>query len=310
MTARNWCCLILAALLAGCAGEGNSQSCKVNLIADLPLLPGRHPPAVEATVNNQKVAFLIDTGAQTSMIGEDVADHFGVPLDYDGRHVSVTGVGGTVLAPMATIHHLGLGHGVGRDVSMPVAGKFGKTLDGVPIVGLFGADFMSLYDIDLDIPRHRFKMYRLVECGSNLEPIDAPFFEVPFELERTNIVLDIKLNEKPMRAILDTGAMHTMIPTWEARRIGVGKTDLAADAVAKSTGVDENELDTYVHRFGSLQIGDEQMRNFRFGIADMATDDMLIGDDFLYFNEVWISYPLGRLYIHPATERSIVHVTP
>ena len=68
-----------------------------------------------------------------------------------------------------------------------------------------------------------------------------------------------------------------------------------------SGGIDENQVDTRMHRFGSLEIGDETMRNFPFAVGDV--DATLLGDDFLRLNEVWLSYPLQRLFIHPVLKK-------
>ena len=150
-------------------------------------------------------------------------------------------------------------------------------------------------------------MYALRGCGRAIQPLDGPYFEVPFRLEATRIDLDLKLNGAPARGFLDTGATRTLITPDDARRAGVTRLALSQDQAGRAVGVDSSPLRMRLHRFGSLEIGAERMNNFPFVVADADIDEMILGDDFLHFNRVWISYPLQRLFIQPAMHDPMVH---
>ena len=297
--------LLPALILAGC--DGGPPVCRVDKLADLPLLAGRRIPAVEASLDGRKVVLFIDTGAALSIITRSAADRFGLVSGAGGASVMVRGIGGMVFAQMATIHRLGLGRGIARNITLPVAGELGGPVEGMPVLGLFGADFLSNYDVDIDVPGHHFAMYALQGCGSAIQPVDGPYFEVPFHLEATKIELGLKLNGAPVRGFLDTGASRTLITPDDARRAGVTRQALSEDRAGRAVGIDASPLDMRLHRFGSLEIGAERMNNFPFVVADADIDDMILGDDFLRFNRVWISYPLQRLFIQPATHDPMVH---
>ncbi len=296
--------LLSALTLAGC--DGGPQLCRVDKLADLPLLAGRRIPAVQASLDGRKVVLFIDTGAAMSIITRSAADRFGLYGRADDGSVMVRGIGGTVFAQLATIHRLGLGHGIAREITMPVVGELGGPVEGMPVLGLFGADFLSNYDVDIDVPGHHFAMYALRGCGTAIQPVDGPYFEVPFHLDATKIELDLKLNGRPVRGFLDTGATRTLITPDDARRAGVNEQALSEDHVGHAVGIDASPLDARLHRFGSLEIGAERMNNFPFVVADADIDDMILGDDFLRFNRVWISYPLQRLFIQPAAHDPMV----
>ena len=175
------------------------------------------------------------------------------------------------------------------------------SLQGLPVLGLFGADFMVNYDVDIDVPHHHFALYSLHECGKRIEPFDPPYFEVPFQLDNTAIKLDLKLNDTTLKAQLDSGASITTITEEDARRAGVTKTLLASDpADTRLVGVDQHPVSAHRHQFGSLEIGNEKMSNFHFAVADISTDNTLLGADFFRLNRVWISYSRGILFIQPA----------
>ena len=67
--------LLSGAVLAGCAAT-TPQGCRVDTVADLPLLPHTGITAVEATLQGQKVALLIDTGAFVSTVSHSGAQQF------------------------------------------------------------------------------------------------------------------------------------------------------------------------------------------------------------------------------------------
>ncbi len=295
--------LVLAMLLAlgGCSA-GGPDSCKINRLVDLPLLSGGRLPALEASLDGREVVFYIDTGASTSILTPTAVERFGLYGDSDHRML-LRGIGGEVMAPIVKVHRLVLGNGLVRDIELPVAGNLGGDVQGIPVLGLFGADFLSNYDVNIDLPHHHFAMYDLRNCGTNLRPLDDPSFDVPFRLDQTKILLGVKLNGTAMTAVLDSGAMGTLVAQDDARRAGVTSAAMAGDRYGHAMGIDENRVAMHLHRFGSLEIGSETMRNFPFAVGDV--DETLLGDDFLRFNEVWISYPLQRLFIHPVLKQPV-----
>ena len=208
------------------------------------------------------------------------------------------------------MHHLALGYGHTSDIDLPVGTNMHGAVQGLPLLGLFGADFLSNYDVDLDLPKHHFAMYHLTGCDT-IRPFDGAYFEVPFHLDGTEILVDLKINGKPVTAQLDSGAAGTTITQDDAERIGVTDSLLSADLIRrKMVGVDTNQVEGTAHRFGSLEIGDERMNNFRFFVAPIQTEHTLLGDDFLHFNRVWISYARRRLFIQPAFSNRLVRLEP
>lgn len=298
---RAACLGLLMLLLAGCS-EGGQQSCRVDVAADLPLLANTRVPAVKASLEGQDVVLFIDTGASTSSVSSSAADRFALHGGIPGRSVMLEGIGGLTLAPLVTVRHLSLGNGHAHDLELPVVPVgLPTSVEGMPVLGLFGGDFMANYDVDIDVPKHRFAMYSLHQCGKRIEPFDPPYIQVPFHLDGTAIKLDLKLNNTTLNAALDSGAAITSITEEDARRAGVTKTLLASDpANTRLMGIDHNPVRAHWHQFGSLEIGDEQMRNFHFAVADMATGTTLLGADFFRLNRVWISYSHEILFIQPA----------
>ncbi len=289
--------LLLGALLAGCAT--GPQGCRVDTIADLPLLPHVDMTAVSATLQGQKVALLIDTGAFISAMSRNGVRRFGLRPAANGGFTLIKGIGGVTVAPMVTVRDLSLGRGIARRLDLPVAANFPRPVDGLPLIGLFGNDFLSNYDVDVDLPRQHFALYRATGCDVAMRPFDPPYFEVPFREQGGQIVLDIRLNDRPMTAILDTGASATLIDRRQALAAGVTLDGLDADQVRNAIGADMHLVGARHHRFGSLEVGDERMNNVHFDVGAVGTGRTLLGRDFLRFNRVLISYPRHTLFIQP-----------
>lgn len=285
--------------LAAC-GASEPQGCRVETVADLKLVPGTSIPAVQASLDNQPVLLFIDTGAAVSTVSCSGADRFNLRPGPDARFTNIIGIGGVTFAPIVTVRHLALGRGSVRDIELPVAADIGGSYRGMPVLGLFGADFLSNYDVDLDVPGRHFGLYKPQNCGQDIKPFGPPFFEMPFRLQDGRIVLDLRLNDAPVTAELDTGSSTTVISAGDAARAGATPDLLASDQVAHLRGVDVRGVEARRHVFASLEIGDERMNNFRFAVADLQTPASLLGNDFLRHNHVFISYERRMLFIQPA----------
>jgi predicted aspartyl protease len=293
-------CLVL---LSACADDGPA-SCRVNRVADLPLLPNARP-MVTAMLDGKPVAVLIDTGGAISAVSQSAADSY--DLVGTDRYMTIGGVGNLERAPIVRVSNLGLGNGHARNLELPVLQNLPSKVDGIPFLGIFGADFLSNYDVDIDMPNHRFAMYTLQNCGP-IAPLDPPFFDLPFKLDDTKIDVDIHLNGALLHAIFDTGASITLVTQDDALRAGVHQADLLKDPFHRHKGDAHNEIDLWTHRFGQLDVGSESMSNFHFSVGNPEIEQTFLGADFMRFNRIWISYPHRTLFIQPNLKNPIVHL--
>ena len=304
--ASAWACLAIVLALGGCGADAPG-SCKIETAVDMPLLDSTPLPTVIGHLRGQSVALMLDTGAPDSVATSSAVDRFGLSTDPDNV-IMMTGVGGTVRTKSANIHGLQLGQGHPHDFDLPIAGDLPEQIQHLPVLGLFGADFMSNYDVDFDLPRHHFGMYDLVGCGERVQPVPTPYYEVPFRLDATRITIGVQLNGVPVDAVLDSGSSRTYITEADARRAGVTPDMLAADHVERTRGVDEFPVQGHLHRFASLELGAERLRNFPLLVATSATGSTLLGDDFFRLNRIWISYPRRTLFIQPTLGNPIFHM--
>lgn len=213
--------IMMLAVLAGCASDGEGGQCVMREEADLPVLNDRFQPIVRAKVNDQPVAFMVDTGADLSVVTPKAVEALSLPVDYDHR-VVMTGIGGSVLSNLVEIRRLDLGHGSARDVEFVQAGAIGGSVDRLPVVGLFGADFLANYDVEFDLPAHHVALYREQGCDAHFtEPWPGDAYTLPFDLERDRQVkVPIRLDGAPLVVQLDSGAGGTILTLDHARTAG------------------------------------------------------------------------------------------
>ena len=271
-------------------------------LAVLPVLNDSRQPIVRAVVDDVPVAFIVDTGARVSTVFEPAAALLGLPTSFENRHVLV-GTGGAVFARDATIRTLRLGRLVGRDVQFVSAGRWHGRIDGLPLAGLFGGDFLASYDVAFDLPAHRMSLYREQGCGDNLRPWPTGVvYRIPFRLENdTQIDLSIAINGHVVPAVLDSGAGRSVLDLRAGRDGGATEAAMANDPATVGTGIDGRRNPMRLHRFDSLQVGPERIAPAILEVGD--TGVTLLGADYLRGRRVWISYPHQVIYVQPVAVR-------
>ncbi len=295
--------MLLAAILpaGGCAEQPAPGACVMRELAVLPVLNDRRQPVIRAVVDGVPVAFIVDTGARVSTVFEPAATALELPTSFENRHVLV-GTGGAVFARDVTIRTLQLGHMVARNVQLASAGRWHGRIDGLPLAGLFGGDFLANYDVAFDLPAHRVSLYREQGCGDNLRPWPGAFYRLPFSLVNdTEIDLPIAINGHQVPAVLDSGAGRTVLDRAAGRRGGATDASMAADPASTGTGIDGNRNPMRLHRFDSLQVGPERLAPAIVAVGD--TGVTLLGADYLRGRRAWISYPHQVIYVQPVPAR-------
>lgn len=155
--------LLLIALLglAGCGAPMNSpEACAFTLKAEVPVTFSGGVPIAVAKVNGTTARMIFDTGAGLTVLTKDGAEHVSAARDST-MHSVVRGVGGaapSVVATLGSVELSGLRKSAVQAFILTETNFQGK------VDGLLGSDFLSDYDLDIDLAHARISLYAPRNC--------------------------------------------------------------------------------------------------------------------------------------------------
>jgi hypothetical protein len=261
---------------------------------------------VPVEVNGMTATFILDTGAERSVMTEEAVARLGVARD---QWVGTTmgGVGGIERRPNADPRSLSLGgvklmrRTLTHDTSLTVAELAHTRLGGLVIDGLLGRDFLSVFDLDLDVPDRRLTLYQVQDCAGRFLPWTGHYAAIPITVPvEQAIIVPVMLDGRPLRALLDTGASASLVAAPGMYKMGLDQAHLAGDAADQISGLGPRTVIVHRHRFGRLEVGDQVINSPLLWVEPirlLPIADMLLGADFVAGRRVWISFATRQLFV-------------
>jgi hypothetical protein len=295
----------LLVLLLGFAPAAQA-ACSVNEQAIVALRDDGGAITLPVEVNGITATFILDTGAQRSVVSEAAVQRLALARDQ-WVGTTMRGLGGIDRRPNADPRSLSLGgvplvrRTLNHDTSLTVADLPHSTVGNQIIDGLLGRDFLSQFDLDLDVPAHHVTLYRVSDCSGRFLPWSGDYAAVPitFPTEQA-IVVPVTLDGKPLRALLDTGAGTSLLGAPGIHKMGLDLTNLAADPSGQISGLGSRVLTVHRHRFGTLTVGNQSIASPQLWVEPVRLSpivDMLLGADWLASRRVWISFATQQLFV-------------
>jgi predicted aspartyl protease len=294
-----------AAVLLGPAGARAACSLKS---FEVPVTMEGLSPIVAGKINGAPLKLILDSGAFFSSIDGKFA------AQQKLRAVAAPTLG-TRLGPAAETVTTGVG-GTGALAGIVVAPSFefaGAKFKDVPFLthsfgdayGLLGQNFLHEMDDEYDFKNGVMRLIKPQGC----ETTEMVYWAKPgttysvTPLESTpglnaHTVGVILINGVKMRAYFDTGAPTSFITLRDAARAGVKTTDPGVQRAGFTGGIDRGDIKTWIGRFASVKIGDEEIKNTMLSIGDSNPEDfdVLIGADFFMAHHVYVANSQHRLY--------------
>jgi predicted aspartyl protease len=294
-------CLLLC--LAGCAAPDPPQPtvCTIEKVADLPTRLVRGAVLVPAAINQTAVQMEVDTGASKSSVTPDIAIKLGLPPDAT-RRTNVFGVGGIVLNTNTLEQSFEVGRQLWPDqsfVTTPLARAFHED---PPVAGLLGANYLSNFDVELDVPEGRMTLWQARNCAGDFAFRGVPHWRMPLRrYTPARMAATVTIDGQPVSALIDWGAGATVLNDAVAARLGITPEMLQADPAGHGNGTDRNEIEFHVHRFSEIRVGRGLFRQVHIEVAAIhARDvDMLLGLDYARTRHLWLSYATDQLFVVP-----------
>jgi hypothetical protein len=301
--------LVLICLLGLAAWHGTARAaCTVAEQASVPFTLANGRMTVPLEVNGIAATFVLDTGAQRSLVTPQAVRRLNLTLD---QWVATTmrGVGGVVEHPDADPRSITLGgmalrpDTLARDISLTVGDLPGMGADTV-VDGLLGRDFLAAFDLQFDMAARRLTLYEVHGCGGRFLPWPPPYQAVAAATPMAHaLVLPIMLNGRRLTALLDTGSSSSLVTLPGMIRLGLTQPMLAHDPAASVRGIGRQAPAMHRHRFARLEVGGETIRQPLLWVAPVRVVpfvDALLGADWLdEQRRVWISFATSQVFFQP-----------
>ncbi len=299
--------LLCLLLLAGCTTTpAGPQVCVIEKVLDIPVNGEGDRITVPATVDGQNVTLILASGAEASMVTPTAMRALQLRADPRQR-TTLTDVGGSITTQNALLRSLKIGGiemsdlsvTVGPLPSLPVENGISPA-SSQPAAGLLGADWLSSFDVEFDLPHHRAALYRVHGCDGDYVPWLEPKSSVNAEIYgRGLVLLNVTVDGHLFRAKVDSATTGSFIGSAAIAATNLAGPELARDPEGRLTGTDQTPLKTRLHRFTAMQIGPLHYANPQLAVADLhlRQSNLLLGLNWLQHNRVWISYAAQRVTI-------------
>lgn len=298
--------LLLFGLLPFGPHAAARAACRVQQRAVVPLQDIDGHLLVPVSVNGIGTHFVLDTGAERSMVTPAAVRRLHLKLSQ-WVATRMQGIGGIVEHPNALPESLALGgvalrrRTVTHDTSLTVGALPLSKISGETISGLLGRDFLSVFDLVVNLQADTLTLYGVHGCSGAFLPWTQPYVAIPVRQPLgTAVVVPVRIDGKRLTALLDTGASASLLTARGMIRLGLAPERMAGDRTAQSKGVGPRAVTMHRHRFASLQVGAELTHRPLIWAAPIRVVpfvDMLLGADWLAGHRVWISFATAQVFV-------------
>lgn len=297
--------LVLACAVLLAMTPAAFAACVVTPRTTVTLQPAGGVLVLPLEVNGRPARFLLDTGASRSVVTEAATQRLGLARD-EWVASNMQGVsGGIEHTRNADPRRLSLGgvelrrHTMAHDNTLTVA-TLPQVTPGLPIDGVLGRDFLSVFDLDLDMPAHTLALYDVQGCSGRFLPWTMPYAALAVSMPMdTAMVVAVQLDGVALRALLDTGASRSLIAAPGIARLGL-TPDRLTGPTQHAAGIGPRAIAVQPHQFSALRVGPDTLRAPVFTVAPVRLApivDMLLGGDWLAGRHVWLSYATHQVFV-------------
>jgi len=292
-----------AALMAFSFSADAEEACEVLKLASLPIEYTAFKPTLHGTFNGVDLRLLMDSGAMTTVLFPSGVQKAG--LEAIHSNIVSLGVGGAANNFIAVAKDAQIGPSRGNNVHFLAVKNTKLSGDGV-----LGADYLFRTDVEVLLRENKVIFLQAQHCDD--KPIsywdhDAPWVDshdVWGSDQRQKV--EVKINGQRFSALLDSGAMQSMINLRAAASIGLKPDSLGTQLVGLVTGIGRQSVPSWRAHIDTFEIGPETIRNITIQFADLYgaaghhldlfEPDMVLGVDFMQAHRLLFSRSQGRLY--------------
>lgn len=292
---------LVPALMVLCAACASAQTaCKLTRL-EIPVRIVDRRPVATLTLNGTEVPLLVDSGAFFSVLSHATAAQLKLPLRELPWGMRIEGYTGTIEAQRTVVSKVGLLRSELRNVEFIVGGNE----LGAGIMGVLGRNFLSIGDTEYDLAHGAVRLFFPKGDCDNTDMAywagEAPVVKVPLldgsARNDDPVLVNLEINGKESRALMDTGAPHTALSARLARRADI-KPETMIPA-GRAGGAGEGKVQSWLARVDRFAIGGEVITNSLLRVDDTSRADhsALVGLDYFLSHRIYVSRLQRQVYI-------------
>ncbi|MBV8093488.1 MAG: aspartyl protease family protein [Acetobacteraceae bacterium] len=282
-------------------------ACRIERKTEVPVRIVQNYALVELAVNGRTATFLLDTGAERTVFANTAIEELGLARD-EWVSSSIRGMGGVIeRTANVVLRSFDIGglplrrRSVNPVLSFAVAPLPWHEIGGRTISGVLGADYLSVFDLDLDLPGGKLTLYDTIGCMREQIPWEPANSPVLLEHPKPYVILaPVQILGRTLHAQLDTGASFSFVSWKGAAQLSITPTMLAQTPELSARGIGRQGVAMRSRSFELLRLGPVEYHDVRMLFGSPAGGfpfEMLLGMDLLRSQHIFISYATNRLLI-------------
>jgi predicted aspartyl protease len=281
-------------------------ACQYKRTATIPITWKNGLPHIEGNINGAPVEMIVDTGTSGILVPQGLADELKLP---QRRNDTVwIGPGGRAQGYDAHIEDVAFGPVHWHNTTLPVAAL--RETRSIQVGGTF------LLQTDLEMSADGLKFFDASGCGDAALGYwgeDVPFTTMEDSGNERRIVITVKIDGKPVRALIDSGSATSKLDVVTARELGfdehganvtaVPNRDASGQPTAWVATFDTFSIDAETVHHPHLVVTDlwGKLRKVSRGIDEaIEVNDqapLMLGADFLKSHRVLFARSQHRMYL-------------
>lgn len=306
--------MLLAAVVIATADASAQSRCRFLKVVEWPVRIAANHLVVDGAINGQAVGIMLDTGATFSSIERQTAEFLKLPLrDAPGRRI--VGIGGQTQAALAVVDEFKLGEATAQSLQLLVTGDGTRRMAWDVILG---EDFLQRFDVEFDLAHDKVRLFQPRDCDGvslaywtkdNVAEVEVE----PLRDSQPRIEFTVKLNDRKVEAMLDSGAAVSIVPLQDVAALGITPESPGTTPAGVLGGMGARQVPMWSAQFASFAIGNESIPDIRIAFGDVWKDTamkslgsnvgkrlnaepMIVGADFLRAHRMLVSHSQRRLY--------------
>jgi predicted aspartyl protease len=280
--------------------DNEAAGCGTARLGETTVATLKNAPIVTLFANGAAITLLLDTGAEATILTPAVAQRIGARPPRIEFQRQMHGIGGSLQTGEVELRSFTIGGAAIAWKRVRVAPVNVTSVFSGPLDGVLGADTLSSFDIDLDLPGHRVVLYKKQTCSNAGPAWTEPYVTIPTgQSLNDRLFFPVRLDGRRLDTFVDTGAQLTVLSVKGAMALGLTEGVLARDPAGMVRGIAAEQLAARVHRFSRLEIGPEIIRNPEIIVTDvrLSDADLVLGIDLIRSRRIWLSYGSRQIFL-------------